>query len=80
MLKITGDGRKAALDMRLATGQPVTGACKLDIAAGRIAGIWREHRDQPYNDPDTGERSPTPGALQIVFCDLGTPQRRLERV
>ena len=59
--------------MRLATGQPVTGACKLDIAAGRIAGIWREHRDQPYNDPDTGERSPTRGALQLVFCDLGTP-------
>jgi N12 class adenine-specific DNA methylase len=74
MLKITGDGRKAALDMRLATGQPATGACKLDVAAGRIAGIWREHRDQPYNDPDTGERSPTPGALQIVFCDLGTPR------
>ncbi len=74
MLKITGDGRKAALDMRLATGQPATGPCKLDIAAGRIAGIWREHRDQPYNDPDTGERSPTPGALQIVFCDLGTPR------
>ena len=73
MLKITGDGRKAALDMRLATGQPAAGACKLDIAAGRIAGIWREHRDQPYNDPDSGERSPTPGALQIVFCDLGTP-------
>jgi N12 class adenine-specific DNA methylase len=74
MLKITGDGRKAALDMRLATGQPATGACKLDIAAGRIAGIWREHRDRPYNDPDTDERSPTPGALQIVFCDLGTPR------
>jgi hypothetical protein len=73
MLKITGDGRKAALDMRLATGQPAAGACKLDIAAGRIAGIWREHRDRPYNDPDSGERSPTPGALQIVFCDLGTP-------
>jgi N12 class adenine-specific DNA methylase len=74
MLKITGDGRKAALDMRLATGQPAAGACKLDVAAGRIAGIWREHRDQPYNDPDTGERSPVPGALQIVFCDLGTPR------
>ncbi len=74
MLKISTDGRKAALDMRLATGQPATGACKLDIAAGRIAGIWREHRDQRYDDPDTGERSPVPGALQIVFCDLGTPR------
>jgi hypothetical protein len=41
--------------------------------SGRIAGIWREHRDHPYNDPDSGERSPTPGALQIVFCDLATP-------
>ncbi|MGO9791646.1 MAG: helicase-related protein, partial [Solirubrobacteraceae bacterium] len=74
MLKITGDGRKAALDMRLATSAPATGACKLEIAAGRITRIWREHRDQPYNDPDTGERSPVPGALQIVFCDLGTPR------
>ncbi|MGO9959168.1 MAG: helicase-related protein, partial [Solirubrobacteraceae bacterium] len=74
MLKISTDGRKAALDMRLATGQPATGPCKLEVAAGRIAGIWREHRDHPYNDPDTGERSPVPGALQIVFCDLGTPR------
>jgi hypothetical protein len=73
MLLITGDGRKAALDMRLATGQPAAGQSKLEIAAGRIAGIWQEHRHRPYDDPDTGERSPIPGALQIVFCDLGTP-------
>ncbi len=72
MLKITGDGRKAALDMRLVSGEPAA-PCKLEVAAGRIAAIWREHRDRPYNDPDTGERSPVPGALQIVFCDLGTP-------
>uniref|UniRef100_UPI003F9C35A0 DEAD/DEAH box helicase family protein n=1 Tax=Mycobacterium sp. TaxID=1785 RepID=UPI003F9C35A0 len=74
MLLITGDGRKAALDMRLATGDPATGATKLEIAAERITRIWREHQDHPYNDPDTGERSPVPGALQIVFCDLGTPR------
>jgi N12 class adenine-specific DNA methylase len=73
MLKITGDGRKAALDMRLASGHPASGVCKLEVAAGRIAAIWREHHDRPYQDPDTGERSPTTGALQIVFCDLATP-------
>ena len=55
------------------------GCLQLEVAAGRIAAIWREHHDRPYQDPDTGERSPTTGALQIVFCDLGT-QRRLERV
>jgi hypothetical protein len=73
MLKICTDGRKAALDMRLATGQPTTGRSKLDVAAGEIARIWREHRDHEYIDPHTGTRSLTRGALQIVFCDLGTP-------
>jgi hypothetical protein len=76
MLKISTDGRKAALDMRLATGQPARGATKLEIAAQTIAGIWHEHRDRAYTDPDTAEPSPTPGALQIVFCDLGTPSDR----
>ena len=73
MLKISTDGRKAALDMRLATGQPTQDACKLQIAARRIAQIWEENREQSYIDRDTGERSLTLGALQIVFCDLGTP-------
>jgi N12 class adenine-specific DNA methylase len=73
MLKISTDGRKAALDMRLASGQPVAGASKLDVAAQNIAEIWRSTRELTYADPVGGERSATPGALQIVFCDLGTP-------
>src|ERR1019366_537200 len=73
MLKISTDGRKAALDMRLATGQPTQDACKLQIAARRIAQIWEENREQSYIDRDSAQRSLTLGALQIVFCDLGTP-------
>ncbi|MGO9973429.1 MAG: helicase-related protein, partial [Solirubrobacteraceae bacterium] len=73
MLKICTDGRKAALDMRLATGQPTPGTSKLDVASRQIARIWGEHRDQRYTDPETGQLSPVPGAFQIVFCDLGTP-------
>jgi hypothetical protein len=73
MLKISGDGRRAALDMRLVAGERTLGECKLERAAQTIAGIWRENRDRTYLDPDTGERSPTAGALQIVFCDLSTP-------
>jgi len=74
MLKISTDGRKAALDMRMVAGEPSSTPSKLDVAARRIASIWHEHRDRGYRDPATGEPSPLPGALQIVFCDLGTPR------
>ncbi len=73
MLKISTDGRKAALDMRLATGAPTAGACKLEVAADKIAELWHATREHTYTNPANGERSPIPGALQIVFCDLGTP-------
>jgi hypothetical protein len=74
MLLISSDGRKAALDLRLATGERGDGVTKLEIAAERIARIYEQHRDSTYIDPETGERSAVPGALQIVFCDLGTPK------
>ena len=71
MLKISNDGRLAALDPRLAgLGTPETG--KLDVAAQNIARIEHEHRDDTYYDAD-GNLLPVKGSLQIVFCDLGTP-------
>ena len=73
MLKISTDGRKAALDMRLVTGERVEEPCKLDIVANNVTAIWAQHRNITYTDPETGVVSPTPGALQLVFCDLGTP-------
>ncbi len=74
MLKISTDGRKAALDMRLLSRQPPSASSKLDVAAARIAQLWSEHRDHVYRDPESSNPSPLPGALQIVFCDLGTPR------
>jgi hypothetical protein len=41
MLTISGDGRKAALDMRLVAGERGRGECKLERAASTIARIWR---------------------------------------
>jgi N12 class adenine-specific DNA methylase len=73
MLLISGDGRRAALDMRLVRGERTAGECKLERAAETIAGIWREHRDASYLDVDSGEPSPIRGALQMVFCDVSTP-------
>jgi hypothetical protein len=71
MLAISGDGRRAALDLRL-VGLPQDMPGKTAAAATRIATIWRAHKDKEYRAPD-GRPYPVRGALQIVFCDLGTP-------
>jgi N12 class adenine-specific DNA methylase len=60
MLKITGDGRKAALDMRLVGGSVSEDIdTKLTRAVSRIYKTWQ----------DTYEKRST----QLVFCDLSTP-------
>ena len=60
MLKITGEGRKAALDMRLVdpTAEPQA-ETKIDRAVASIAKIW---------EATQAERS-----TQLVFSDLSTP-------
>lgn len=60
MLKITGDGRKAALDMRLVDPPNAPqGDTKVSLAIDRIGNIWQE---------TAAARS-----TQLVFCDLSTP-------
>ncbi len=74
MLRISSHGRAAALDLRLVDHQiDGLGAfldrepSKVDAVAERVAGIYHDHADDVFgNDPE-------PGALQLVFCDLGTP-------
>jgi N12 class adenine-specific DNA methylase len=61
MLKITGEGRKAALDLRLVGLGRDHPENKLSLAAGEIFKIWEETRDQK--------------SAQLVFCDLSTPQQ-----
>lgn len=74
MLKISSDGRKAALDMRIiAADTTPDGPTKVGAAASAIAAVWQETKDNRYLDEATGEPHPNPGALQIVFCDLSTP-------
>ncbi|MFC4951080.1 hypothetical protein [Pseudonocardia sp. GCM10023141] len=72
MLKISSDGRQAALDLRL-VDESTDAITKLDVAADRIAAIWRRHRDDAFPDR-SGQPHARPGALQLVFCDLGTPK------
>jgi N12 class adenine-specific DNA methylase len=60
MLKITGEGRKAALDMRLVQpfADPHTHT-KLSRAIDRVYSVWDETMAQH--------------STQLVFCDLSTP-------
>lgn len=74
MLKITSNGRALALDARL-MGDPGPAeheVTKVDVVARKVFEIWDENKDREYLD-EWGDLSPTPGALQIVFSDLGTP-------
>ncbi|MFC8537992.1 UvrD-helicase domain-containing protein [Streptomyces sp. NPDC057249] len=72
MLKINSDGRKVSLDPRM-VGIDEQGA-KLPAAADNIARIHADTKDAVYpsskNNPTPHE---TPGGLQIVFLDMGTP-------
>lgn len=68
MLKITSDGRKAALDLRLVGLDPDPTGGKLAAAADRIAGTYHRNSDLEY--PGSTRR----GALQLVFLDLSTPK------
>ncbi|MDO9129364.1 MAG: hypothetical protein Q7U34_05810, partial [Anaerolineales bacterium] len=63
MLKVTGDGRKAALDLSLVIPGPADAPMpKVDALADIVARIHRASE-------------PTRGA-QIIFCDLATPKAK----
>jgi N12 class adenine-specific DNA methylase len=86
MLKISSEGRAAALDLRLLphvvaelaestdpTLLEVDGPTKLETAADRIHTIWAANTTRVYTATN-GAPHPRPGALQLVFSDLGTPR------
>jgi N12 class adenine-specific DNA methylase/SAM-dependent methyltransferase len=72
MLKVCNDGRLASLDLRLVGRHQPSGTGKLPAAADHIANLWEANRHRRYHDAH-GNPSPIPGALQLVFCDKGTP-------
>ncbi|MBL9186679.1 MAG: N-6 DNA methylase [Opitutaceae bacterium] len=62
MLKITGEGRKAALDLRLMVPRaPDHPESKTNQAVREILSVWRETSAQRLT--------------QLVFCDLSTPHK-----
>jgi N12 class adenine-specific DNA methylase/SAM-dependent methyltransferase len=73
-LKIANDGRNVTLDPRAAHLDPAPPEnSRAHIVASRILEVHNENRDNTYLDT-AGQPHPTPGALQIVFCDRSTPK------
>ena len=83
-LTVTNDARTMATDHRLLTGtshdrvmsiieSPIASQ-KVDAVAHRVAAIYHDTKDNTYTAAD-GSPSPVPGALQLVFADLGTPKK-----
>ena len=83
-LSLTNDGRAMSTDYRLLTARSADRALagvtspigdqKVDRAADQIARIYHATKDNTYLD-DLQRPSPTPGALQMVFADQGTPKK-----
>ncbi len=68
MLKLTGDLRKASLDMRL-----VDPAVPASVAGGKIKAVV-EHVADKYKETDDVN------GVQLVFCDLSTPKGTKDKV
>ena len=73
MLKVSGDGRKAALDLRLVGRPPDPDGGKIVAAGAAIAERYHAEKGATYADP-SGQPAARSGSLQLVFCDLGTPK------
>ena len=69
MLSIVSAARHASLDLR-AVGIATESPTKIDACAQKAAHIYRAHKDRQYRLRAGGV---SPGALQLVFCDLATP-------
>lgn len=74
MLKIVGEGRKAALDMRLVdpslSDDPNS---KVNVAVDNMVSIWKATKSYSVTDKDGSTRVMKDGT-QIIFLDLSTPK------
>ena len=72
-LKVLSDGRNVALDPRLSNLNPDPGNTRSDAVAAQVAQVYHDNSANDYLT-ESGAVSPTKGALQLVFCDRGTPK------
>ncbi|WP_221936741.1 DEAD/DEAH box helicase family protein [Skermania sp. ID1734] len=75
VLKVLSDGRNASMDPRLANLDPPDVAfSRVHAVAAKVAEVYHANAQNTYLTA-TGDESTITGALQLVFCDRGTPRR-----
>lgn len=73
ILSVITDGRHSAIDLRFVdAGIGNEEGNKLNLLIENVHRIWRETGDHRYTDPETGKPYELPGAVQMIFSDLGT--------
>lgn len=73
LLSVITDGRHSAIDLRFVDpAMENEEGNKLNQLIENVHRIWRETSDHRYRDPETGRPYPLPGAVQMIFSDLGT--------
>lgn len=73
LLSVITDGRHSAIDLRFVDADVGNEeGNKLNLLIENAYRIWEETADYRYSDPETGKPYPLPGAVQMIFSDLGT--------
>ena len=74
LLSVINDARHAAIDLRFVDGAAANenAPSKLDVMIRNVFRIWQETSANRYTNPETGRPYDLPGAVQMVFSDLGT--------
>ncbi|AOX21533.1 lactate dehydrogenase [Kozakia baliensis] len=73
LLSVITDARHASIDLRFVTTSAANDDdSKLNIMIRNVLRIWQETSDNRYSNPETGQPYELPGAVQMVFSDLGT--------
>ncbi|MDR7256250.1 N12 class adenine-specific DNA methylase [Sphingomonas sp. BE270] len=73
LLSVITDGRHSAIDLRFVDpAMDNEEGNKLNLLVENAYRIWNETRDDRYTDPETGKPYQLPGAVQMIFSDLGT--------
>lgn len=68
ILVIMGDGKKAAIDLRMVNRTQI-GPSKLDNMIDTVFERWQNTRDTVYSDKD-GQSDPVNGSIQLIFSDI----------
>ncbi|GBQ21546.1 DNA methylase [Acetobacter estunensis NRIC 0472] len=73
ILSVMNDARFGAIDLRFVDPFAANdNRSKLNAMIRKVFAIWQETSANRYTNPDTGRPYDLPGAVQMIFSDLGT--------